>query len=366
MGLGAVVKILLEAGADVNAHASYKWKSVLHAASMANHEHVVTILLDAGTNIEVYGGMSGTALYTASDNGHEQVVVRTLLNRGANLNAQGGRHGSALQAALNQGHKQVVRVLLDKGADMSTLVKQDPRKTEILLTDIKVPDTYATKWTAIQTLAYIGFSSLLESQLDDGADLNHTNELGRTALFLACTTGSYEVAKMLLDKGADVNIPTSSNLTALHVASECGNLQVVKLLLDNDADLAVRNTAGETSICLASRRGHIKTLELLLEKGAYRAVAGLDVIYGTVANMLAFGGYTDLLHFVVEHNSADLHGPDFHDRKTIDYATIGGHPETIQYLINQGLTLSVSNGKGYHLLDLAASGGSLKVIDMIL
>ena len=44
-----------------------------------------------------------------------------LLDKGVDVNAQGGRFGNALQAASERGHEKVVTMLLDKGADVSTV-----------------------------------------------------------------------------------------------------------------------------------------------------------------------------------------------------------------------------------------------------
>ena len=45
--------------------------------------------------------------------------MQILLNTGAKVNAQGGLYSNALQAAFFRGHNQVVKMLLDKGADIS-------------------------------------------------------------------------------------------------------------------------------------------------------------------------------------------------------------------------------------------------------
>ena len=68
---------------------------------------VVKMLLDAGADVNAQGGEYGNALQTASSRGHE-AVVKLLLENGADVNAQGGEYGNALQAASQGGHEQAV------------------------------------------------------------------------------------------------------------------------------------------------------------------------------------------------------------------------------------------------------------------
>jgi hypothetical protein len=113
-GYEQVVKMLLDAGADFNAQGG-DYGNALQAASLGGYEQVVKTLLNAGAEVNAQGGDFGNALQAASDGGHEQ-VVKTLLNAGAEVNAQGGYYGNALQAALIWGHEQIVKMLLDAGA----------------------------------------------------------------------------------------------------------------------------------------------------------------------------------------------------------------------------------------------------------
>lgn len=71
-----------------------------------------------------------------------------------------------------------------------------------------------------------------------GANVNHRDHLGVTALFWA--TGRYadvQVAGYLIDKGrASIHLTSNSGATALHHAALYGNLDCIALLLKNGAD----------------------------------------------------------------------------------------------------------------------------------
>jgi ankyrin repeat protein len=93
-GRDAIVKLLVDKGADVNAQGG-EYGNALQAASYEGHEAVVRLLLDKGANVNAQGGGYSNGLQAASCRGHE-AVVRLLVDKGADVNAQGGEYGNAL------------------------------------------------------------------------------------------------------------------------------------------------------------------------------------------------------------------------------------------------------------------------------
>ncbi|KAH8621149.1 HET-domain-containing protein [Alternaria alternata] len=90
----------------------------LYYAALLGFSTVTRLLLDAGADVNAQGGEYGNALQAASERGYVQ-VAKLLLDAGADVNAQGGGHGNALQAASQEGHEQVVKMLLDAGAEVN-------------------------------------------------------------------------------------------------------------------------------------------------------------------------------------------------------------------------------------------------------
>ena len=70
----------------------------------------------------------------------------------------------------------------------------------------------------------------LKQAIQDGANVNQSNELGYTPLHAAAENGRLENAKILLLCGAIVNSKTSDGMTALDLARSNGNAELVSLL----------------------------------------------------------------------------------------------------------------------------------------
>jgi ankyrin repeat protein len=113
-GHEAVVRLLLEKGADVEAKTTFG-ETALPIAARGGHEAVVRLLLEKGADVEANNGW--TALHWAAGVGHE-AVVRLLLEKGADVEAKTDNGGTALHEAARGGHEAIVRLLLEKGADV--------------------------------------------------------------------------------------------------------------------------------------------------------------------------------------------------------------------------------------------------------
>jgi len=109
--------------------------------------------------------------------------------------------------------------------------------------------------------------------LDNGTDINGTNEGNETALLLASCEGKSEIVKYLLDRGADVNIVNFKGVSALMFASDRGHTTVVRELLRKGAKVDISDNLGQTALLWASMAGHDQIVQILLDAGADLAVS---------------------------------------------------------------------------------------------
>ena len=136
------MRLLLKAGAPVNQANVTGTTPLMNAATNGNHE-AVKLLLSAGADVnaqsgppsaQVKNGMIDLARFTplilASAYG-PAAVVKTLLDAGANVNAKESRGMTALMyaAATDHGDIEIARLLMARGADLN--VKSNAGETAL-------------------------------------------------------------------------------------------------------------------------------------------------------------------------------------------------------------------------------------------
>jgi ankyrin repeat protein len=110
------VRRLLAAGVDLDSQKG--WWTALTRATLFGHEPVVEMLLDAGADINAHNPSVGSALYVAVA-ARRDALVQRLLDRGADPNLTPAWGQTPLMVAAMQGNTPVVRLLLTRGADPS-------------------------------------------------------------------------------------------------------------------------------------------------------------------------------------------------------------------------------------------------------
>ena len=218
--------------------------TALHWAAHLGHLAIVRLLLEKGADVNRKGMHGITALGSAATHGYEG-IVRLLLERGADVNGKGIHGRVALGSAAMYGYEGVVRLLLEREVDVNA----------------KGDDGI----TALYMAAKFGHEEIVRLLLDRGADANTKGKNGKVALKGAAWSGYERVVRLLLDRGADVNAKTNDGTTALDYASVKGRKGVVRLLLERGADVDTKNEDGMTALDIASVQGHKGVVKLLTQ-----------------------------------------------------------------------------------------------------
>ena len=231
------VKILVEAGADVNQTTRYGWTPLL-TATQNRHYQIGAFLLAHGANPNMPNKGGWTPLYLATDN----------------RNIEGGDYPVRKG---DMDHLDFIKLLLDRGADPNAKMI-DSTETRTIFT---MQWLYEEGATAFLRAAQSGDVELMKLLLAHGADPKIPTKNGDTALMVAAGIGwvegvtyewsdaqSLEAVKLCIDLGLDVNTVDTDGRTALHGAAHKGRNEVVQLLVDHGAKLDAHDHGSRDTI----------------------------------------------------------------------------------------------------------------------
>lgn len=332
-GNAAIVKLLLEAGADANAALKGGETALMLAARSGNAE-AVQALLDRGADPNSRERHDQTALMWAAAEGHAD-VVRALLEGGADLNASLDSGFTPFLFAVREGRLDVVKEFLAAGVDVNAMMqpaegKRSPRTSPLLL--------------AVQNAHY----ELAIALVDAGADPNDVRT-GFTPLHMipgvrkpdssdasdgapprgAGSLSSADFVREIVKRGADVNfrlaegtrkLPGTSSLietsgsTPLLFAADRSDVPLMRLLLELGADPLMPNFNGTTPLLAAAGVGTqepqeeageeseaLEAVRLLLDLGAN--VNDIDNDGDTAMHGAAYNMYPRVIELLAERGA---------------------------------------------------------------
>ena len=129
---------------------------------------------------------------------------------------------------------------------------------------IDVLDKYGN--TPLYWVLYYKQFHLLETFINNGANINVQNNNGVSILHLATEISPLLVAKLIF-LGAWVNVQTSEGLTPIHTAAAAGNLDAIKVLIRCGAYINEEDISGDSALHIAVRENQIETVKLLIQEG---------------------------------------------------------------------------------------------------
>ena len=253
-GLVAIVRLLLDAGADIDRtpDADSQWSPlrcvIASAGSGRGNEPILRLLLDRGARVEDHD------LYLAEfASGGEEWCLRHLLAHTPDVRAIAEQ---ALSAPVSMNHTEAVRLLLEAGADPNRYRDGDgipmsavgdaishgcePELIELLISHGARDDT-----TPLDRLAYAGKrgdNAAVERLLADPDLQELLPGADGSALVGAAERGDTELVARLLDAGLSIGARGSNEgATALHFAAFAGSAAVVRQLLAAGAPIEARD-----------------------------------------------------------------------------------------------------------------------------
>lgn len=232
------VKVLIEAGADVNEVSEFGWSPLLTATQNRFYQ-LGKYLLEQGADPNIANEGGWNPLYIATDN----------------RNIEGGDYPTRKP---DMDHLEYIKLLLAAGADPN-LRMASSTETRTIFTHQWLDEAGATPFLRAAQSSDLELMKLL---LDHGADPNLTTNVGVTPLMVASgiawvegvtfewsEQANKDTIKLLIELGNDVNAQDKEDhRTALMGAAHKGRNYAVQMLVDAGADLSLRDIGSRDSL----------------------------------------------------------------------------------------------------------------------
>ncbi|HEY7115009.1 MAG TPA: ankyrin repeat domain-containing protein [Tepidisphaeraceae bacterium] len=204
----AIVKQLLDRGADPNAVAALRGDTALIRAAEIGNVQSVKLLLAAGAKVDHANTLGQTALYRAAEANWPQ-IVDVLADAGADVNRMTRDGWTPLTTAVSRQGKETVLALVRHGANVRLAARGEASPLGIA--------------------AYNGYVAVARLLIDAHADVNQSSRDGVTPLMAAAANNQVYALRLLLGAGAD---PEGSigGRTAFDFARERGQVEAMRVL----------------------------------------------------------------------------------------------------------------------------------------
>ncbi len=324
----------------------------LHLAAHRGYLDIVRLLLDAGADVNaVEGNLSkSTPLHWAATGGHLK-VTKLLVESGGNLQVKDNWYnltpvGWATiiklfppEGYLSTRHQEVREYLLSRGAQLDIFSAIALNQIEVVDSLIETNPEILTERLGLaknesQPLHFAveeNLTQMVELLLEKGAELNAQNSWGITPLCLATVADHQTIIELLMTKNAQVDLATaivagqwkqaqallaaqptlmSEKPLLIHYTIQQGLRAATSWLLERGVELNIRAryqlgdyVASLTPLHAAIKAERVEIARLLLESGAdvnAKTRGELDI---TSLRAATFTGNLDLIRLLVKHGA---------------------------------------------------------------
>jgi ankyrin repeat protein len=194
---------------------------------------------------------------------------------------------------------------------------------------------------------FFSLEATVKCLLVDGADVQHRNANGVTALHYAAICGPAEIIRMLLTNGALISARDSMGCTALHHAAGSGKTKVVEELLVYGAKVDALDRYGIPPLHFAANAGYTVEVQILLKNGA--DPNDKDSLGRTALHRSSNSRVTEiLLDYGAEVDAVDENG-----QTALHRAMALGADEVAEVLLGKGANASLCDMRGRTPKDIA-------------
>ncbi|KAJ5164513.1 uncharacterized protein N7500_006343 [Penicillium coprophilum] len=227
-----------------------------------------------------------------------------------------------LSIAANGGHDAIVKLLLDHGAQLNDVVKEEKRWA-------------GRMYPAVRALL-AGHESTLRLLLESGAQTEGSNLLFGGLINCAVASGQMPMLKLLMQFGVDVNAQVHGVSPLLWAVRRKPNYaSLVEVLLDHGADIALADDDRGGLIREALEKGTLETVDLLLRRGAN--------LHASMLKLAASRCTLETVRLLLDHGARV-------SLASVMRAVISKKCDILELLLGRGFDLNERTPEGYTVL----------------
>ena len=261
-GRGTVVRALLEAGSDPAAPTASGGATPLHLAAAAGDAEAVAALIEHGAEVDAREERARQTplIFAAAQNRVE--AIRALLAGGADpsltttvvdmVELEESLRGGANDAV----RQQIAAQLAARDAQKEKEESEEEEKPAEALKPLSMGQQVGRMggMTALLHAARQGHAGAVEALLDAGGDIDQVSADGTTPIFIAALNGHFDLVLALLERGADPNLANHAGGTPLFATI---NQQWIP-----------KTGYAQPNVHLQQNATHMEVMEALLRAGA--------------------------------------------------------------------------------------------------
>ncbi|XP_011314875.1 uncharacterized protein nompC [Fopius arisanus] len=315
----AVVRALLEGGADVSLVTRQGQESAFHQCAAAGNNEVLS---------EMISYLSVTEVQKA-------------------LNKQSAVGWTPLLIAAHRGHEELVKNLLANHARVDVFDLEGR--------------------SALHLAAERGYRGVCDALLGSKAFINSKSRVGRTALHLASMNGYADLVRFLVqDHSAAIDVLTLKKQTPLHLAASSGQMKVCETLLELGASIDATDEQGQKPIHAAAMNNYSDVAQLFLRTHPSLVMA-CTKDGNSCAHIAAMQGSVKVIEELMKFDRQGVISArnKLTEATPLQLAAEGGHAEVVKALVRAGASCADENRAGFTAVHLAAQHGHGQVLEVM-
>lgn len=212
--------------------------------------------------------------------------------------------------------------------------------------------------------------------LANNVDANIIDYDGLTPLITAIINHDTEMTRLLLEYHADTNVSDNDGWTPLMIAIANNentvnnipqdNTEIIKMLLERNADINKSNDDGYTPMIICAMNGEMDIMKMLVDKGANVnekdneniSVFAHAVMFAGRDSKNEYGGTlkNEMLDFLI-NKGVDVHVSNINNQSALFLAAHNGYLDMVKYCVEKGINFRQRDVNGVNPMEQAHSRG---------